>query len=167
MISLQSKAKRAFCLYLSALGLNHLCAKKILSTVIFLSFWTDRTGQTVQTLIRVYTVCNSLCIIWMHYSKETPSCSIFMVITTNFLGVRIFRKFTVCLKNAQLDLVCPGVRHQSVYIVPQLNRGAQQSANVSVFDNWATIDSATTTQRPWRCVLMNLTPLAWAIPFHN
>ena len=31
----------------------------------------------------------------MHYSKETPSCSTFRVITTNFLGVRIFRKFTV------------------------------------------------------------------------
>ena len=61
-------------------------------TVIFLSFWTDRSGQTVQG----YTVCNSLCIFWMHYSKETPSCSTFRVITTNFLGVRIFRKFTVC-----------------------------------------------------------------------
>ena len=47
------------------------------------------------SLIRVYTVCNSLCIIWMDYSKETPSCSTFRVITTNFLGVRIFRKFTV------------------------------------------------------------------------
>ena len=33
----------------------------------------------------------------MHYSKETPSCSTFRVITTNVLGVRIFRKFTVTL----------------------------------------------------------------------
>ena len=70
-------------------------------TVIFLSFRTDRSGQTVQTqirssLIRVYTVCNSLCIFWMHYSKETPSCSTFRVITTNVFSVRIFRKFTVC-----------------------------------------------------------------------
>ena len=47
------------------------------------------------SLIRVYTVCNSLCIFWMHYSKETPSCSTFRVITTNFWGVQIFRKFTV------------------------------------------------------------------------
>ena len=30
----------------------------------------------------------------MHYSKEKPSFSTFRVITTNFLGVRIFRKFT-------------------------------------------------------------------------
>ena len=43
------------------------------------------------------TVCNSLCIFWMNYSKETPSCSTFRVITTNSLGVRIFRKFTVFL----------------------------------------------------------------------
>ena len=54
------------------------------NTVIFLSF-----GQRVQTqirllLIRVYTVCNSRCIFWMHYSKEKPSCSTFRVITANF-----------------------------------------------------------------------------------
>ena len=59
------------------------------TTVIFLSFRTDRSRKTVQThirllLIRVYTVCNSLCILWMHYSKETPSCSTFKVITINF-----------------------------------------------------------------------------------
>ena len=57
-------------------------------TVIFLSFRTDRSGQTVQTqirlLLRFYTVCNSLCIFWMHYSKEKPSCSTFRVITANF-----------------------------------------------------------------------------------
>ena len=75
-----------------------------LSTVIFLSFRTVRSGKQCRprsdcsyrsSLIRVYTVCNSLCIFWMHYSKEMPSCSTFRVITTNFLGVRIFRKFTV------------------------------------------------------------------------
>ena len=52
-------------------------------TVMFLSFRTDSSGQTVQTqirLIKVYTVCNSLCIFWM----ETPSCSTFKVITANF-----------------------------------------------------------------------------------
>ena len=63
-------------------------------TIIILSFWTERSGQTVQTqirlllkgssLIRVYTVCNSLCIFWLHYSKEKPSCSTFRVITANF-----------------------------------------------------------------------------------
>ena len=49
------------------------------STVMILSFRTGRSGQTVQTqirllLIRVYTVCNSSCIFWMHYSTVKPSC---------------------------------------------------------------------------------------------
>ena len=57
---------------------------------------TDMPGQTVQTqirlprnsLIRVYTVCHSVCIVWTHYPMVEPHSS-------NFLGVRIFRKFTV------------------------------------------------------------------------
>ena len=67
-------------------------------SVVFLSFRTDRSGQTVQTqirLIRVYTVCHSVCIVWTHYSMVEPHSSNFRVITTNFLRVRIFRKFTV------------------------------------------------------------------------
>ena len=59
-------------------------------------------GQTVQTqirlrssLIRVYTVCHSVCIVWTHYFIVEPHSSNFRVITTKFLGVRIFRKFTV------------------------------------------------------------------------
>ena len=69
---------------------------------MILSFRTDRPGQAVQTqirllssLIRVYTVCHSVCIVWTHYSMVEPHSSNFRVITTNFLGVRIFRKFTV------------------------------------------------------------------------
>ena len=76
---------------------------------MILSFRTDMPGQTVQTqirlssLIRVYTVCQSFCIVWTHYSMVEPHCSNFKVITTNNLGVRIFRKFTanrvtVCLR---------------------------------------------------------------------
>ena len=70
-------------------------------TVMFLSFRTDRSGQTVKTqirLLRVYTVCNSLCIFWMHYAKETPSCSTFRVITANFRVSKILgllRYFTL------------------------------------------------------------------------
>ena len=68
--------------------------------VMILSFQTDMPRQTMQTkirllLIRVYTVCHSVCIIWTHYSMEKPHRSDFRVITTNVLGVRIFRKFTV------------------------------------------------------------------------
>ena len=45
--------------------------------------------------IRVYTVCHSVCIVWTHYYMVEPHSSNFSVITTNILGVRIFRKFTV------------------------------------------------------------------------
>ena len=85
----------------------HSCIRYVkilfsISTVIVLSFWTDRPGQTVQTqrssLIRVWicTVCHSVGIVWTHYSMVEPHSSNFRVITTNFWGVRIFRKFTVC-----------------------------------------------------------------------
>ena len=53
----------------------------------------DQTARS--SLILVYTVCHSVCIIWTHYSMVEPHSSNFRVITTNFLGVRIFRKFTV------------------------------------------------------------------------
>ena len=58
-------------------------------TIMFQSFRTDRSGQTVQTRIRlllisVYIDCNSLCIFWMHYSKQKPSCLTFRVIIAYF-----------------------------------------------------------------------------------
>ena len=46
-------------------------------------------------LIRIYTVCHSVSIVWTHYSMVEPHSSNFRVITTSFLGVRIFRNFTV------------------------------------------------------------------------
>ena len=70
-----------------------------LCTVMILSFRTDMPGQTVQpqwsSLIKVCTVFHSVCIVWTHYSMVEPHSSNFRVITTNILGVRIFRKFTV------------------------------------------------------------------------
>ena len=77
-------------------------------TIMILSFRTDRSGQTVQTqirLIRVYTICNSGCIFWVHYSLVKPSGWNFRVITANFWGVRINRIFTVtqdCLRKWKL-----------------------------------------------------------------
>ena len=68
-------------------------------TVMILSFWIDRSWRTVQTqirlknsLIRVYTVCNSDYIFWMHDSKVEPHCSNFRISTavfrvSEFLGV--------------------------------------------------------------------------------
>ena len=72
------------------------------------SFRTDMPGQTVQTqirLLRIYTVCHSVCIVWTHYSMVEPHSSNFRVITTKFLCVRISRKFMVCTH---------GVRNRSV-----------------------------------------------------
>ena len=68
---------------------------------MFRSFRTDRCRQTVQTqiiLLRVYTVCNSLFIFWMHNSKETPSCSTFRVITIHFRVSEIlgFLRYSSC-----------------------------------------------------------------------
>ena len=48
-----------------------------------------------QSLIRVYTVWHSVCIVWTHYSMVESHSSNFRLITTNVLGVRIFRKITV------------------------------------------------------------------------
>ena len=53
----------------------------------------DQTAPS--SLIRVYTICHSVCTVWTHYSMVEPHSSNFRVITTIFLGVRIFRKFTV------------------------------------------------------------------------
>ena len=72
---------------------------ELADTVMILSFRTDMPGQTVQSsLTRVYTVCHSICIVWTHYSMVEPHSSNFRVITTNFLGVRIFRKFRELLE---------------------------------------------------------------------
>ena len=55
--------------------------------------------------VRVYTVCHSVCINWTHYSIVEPHSSNFRVITTYFLGVRIFRKFTVILVRRNKDII--------------------------------------------------------------
>ena len=78
-------------------------------TVMILSFRTDKSGQTVQTqirlllernsLIRVYTVCNCVCIFWMYYSTVKLSCSNFRVITANVFGCPKFLIFTVIVWN--------------------------------------------------------------------
>ena len=46
------------------------------------------------SLIWVYTVCHSICIIWTYYSMANPHFSIFKVYS-NFTGVRTFRLFMV------------------------------------------------------------------------
>ena len=69
-------------------------------TVIFLSFRRDRSGQIVQTQIRLFLEeqfdqgLHSLQFplhFWMYYSKEKPSCSTFSVITATFWASEILR----------------------------------------------------------------------------
>ena len=75
--------------------------------IIFLSFGQKGLGKQCRprsecfwrsSLIRVYTVCHSICTFWTHYSVVEPPCSNFRVITANFSGVQNFRIFTVRLK---------------------------------------------------------------------
>ena len=49
---------------------------------MILSFQTDMPGQTVQTQIRLH----SICIVWTHNSMVEPHRSNFRVITTIFFG---------------------------------------------------------------------------------
>ena len=44
---------------------------------------------------RVCTGCYSVYIFWTHFSMVKPCCSNFRMITANFSGVRIFRRFMV------------------------------------------------------------------------
>ena len=47
--------------------------------------WANSADPDQTGLIRVYTVCHSVCIVWTHYSMVEPHNSNFRVITTNFL----------------------------------------------------------------------------------
>ena len=66
-----------------------VCLLSCTYTVMILSFRTDRSGQTVQTQIRLlrvstlYTVCYSVYIIWAHFSVVKPCCSNIRMITAN------------------------------------------------------------------------------------
>ena len=61
------------------------------------------------SLIRVYTVCHSICIVWTHYSMKNPYVSNFRIITVHFSDVQfldrhvwakerssLIRVYTVC-----------------------------------------------------------------------
>ena len=77
------------------------CLYRYNITVMILIFRTDRIGQTVQnqtrlsSLIRVFTVCYSICVFLTKYATVWPFCLNFRLITAKFSGVRKFRNFTV------------------------------------------------------------------------
>ena len=57
-----------------------------------LSFWTD---IPLQSLIRVYTNCQSDSTFWTNFSMERPLCLNICLIIENILGVCKFRTFMV------------------------------------------------------------------------
>ena len=69
-------------------------------TVMIQNFRTDRSRQTVQTqirssLIRIFTVCYSICIFLKKHNKLWSVFSNFRQITSKFSGVLKLRNFTV------------------------------------------------------------------------
>ena len=78
-----------------------------LNIVMILSFRTGRSGQTVQTQIRLLlgavwsasTLFEIPSIFWSHYSTLKPPCSNVRVITANFSSVWNFRIFIVYQNN--------------------------------------------------------------------
>ena len=68
-------------------------------TVMVISFRTDKSGQTVQTQIKVFTVFYSIGIFWTKYPKVWAFCLNYRLITTKLSSVPKFRNFTVlCVK---------------------------------------------------------------------
>ena len=57
------------------------------------SLGKHQTAPLGAILIRVFTVCHSVCIFWTLYSMVQPHCSNFRIIT--FSSVRILRSLTV------------------------------------------------------------------------
>ena len=65
-------------------------------------------GQTVQTqMIRVYTVCHSVCIVWTPYSIVEPHSPNFRVITTNVWVSEYLGNFTVYMEYSSLEKLHP------------------------------------------------------------
>ena len=68
---------------------------------MILSFGTDKSGQTVQTQISVFTVCYSICSVLTKYPKVCPLFLNFRLITAKnfkFLTAEKFAVITIKLK---------------------------------------------------------------------
>ena len=75
---------------------------------MLISVLSDLSCTSLSSLIRVYTVCNSLCILWTHYSMVSP-CSNVWVITANFrvsesLGVLRYLLNCFCIPYMSMSL---------------------------------------------------------------
>ena len=56
-------------------NLNSNGILKFPDTVVIQSFRTDMFAQARPSLIRIYTVCHSVCIFWTYYSMVKAHCS--------------------------------------------------------------------------------------------
>ena len=91
-------------------------------SIMILSFLIDRSMQKTQIrlwrcLIRVYTVCHSVCIFWMHYSMVKPPCSNFRGIKANVLSIQTFRILMVNTIKSELCSI-----HWSVYMPSDIDQ---------------------------------------------
>ena len=71
------------------------------STIMILSFWTDRAGQTVQTQIRLLLGSTLFAILSASFGRITstvkPLCSNFRFITANFRGSDLWLRHFLCI----------------------------------------------------------------------
>ena len=71
--------------------------------VSFLTVWAEQRGADKDQfrllledrLIRVYTVCYSICSFWINLAMEIYTCLNFRKITANFMGVQKYKSFNV------------------------------------------------------------------------
>ena len=88
-------------------------------TIMILSFRTVRSGQTLQTQIRLLLFQRlhclpSVCIFWTHYPMVKPPFSKFRVITANFSGVCTFRIFTGKFRWDMCNISAKATRNRKV-----------------------------------------------------
>ena len=100
--------------------------------------WTNSADPDQRSsLIRIYTVCHSVCIVWTHYSMVEPHSSNYRVITTNVLGVRIFRKFTVPMSRFSFQFQLPNILFAITLIIcVETKNGSVYKMPVRKFCGW-------------------------------
>ena len=87
--------------------LRVFCSPAKKTTVMIRSFWTDRSGQTVLTKIRLQSDQGLHGLPFHLHLLDTllngkPACSNFRINTSNFLGVQIFIDFRVHMRQGNL-----------------------------------------------------------------
>ena len=82
---------------------------------VYRQAWANSVDSCMSSLIFVYTVCHSVCILWMHYSIIEPHCSNVLIITaffgvSKYLGV-LWYVLKCQLWHSQVTIVVPAGPH--------------------------------------------------------